>query len=37
MASRYAQAILTHLIDPKEDGSFKLNTSYFNYLHGLTR
>jgi carbamoyltransferase len=33
---KYAQAILTDLIDLKEDGSFKLNTSYFNYLHGLT-
>jgi len=33
---KYAQAILTHLLDLKEDGSFKLNTSYFNYLHGLT-
>jgi carbamoyltransferase len=33
---KYAQAILTELLDLKEDGSFKLNTSYFNYLHGLT-
>lgn len=33
---KYAQAILTDLLDLKEDGSFKLNTSYFNYLHGLT-
>ncbi len=33
---KYVPAILTELIDLKEDGSFKLNTSYFNYLHGLT-
>jgi carbamoyltransferase len=33
---KFAQAILTDLLDLKEDGSFKLNTAYFNYLHGLT-
>jgi carbamoyltransferase len=33
---KYAQAILTHLLDLKEDGSFKLNADYFNYMHGLT-
>ncbi len=33
---KYASAILNELLDLKEDGSFKLNTSYFNYLHGLT-
>jgi carbamoyltransferase len=33
---RYAQAILDHLIDLKEDGSFWLDQSYFNYATGLT-
>ena len=33
---RYAQAILDHLIDLKEDGSFRLDQSYFNYCTGLT-
>ncbi len=33
---RYAQRILDELIDLKEDGSFKLNMRYFNYLSGLT-
>ncbi|HEX2339706.1 MAG TPA: carbamoyltransferase [Vicinamibacterales bacterium] len=33
---KYAQQILDELVDLKEDGSFKLNTKYFNYLHGLT-
>ena len=33
---KYVPMILTDLIDLKEDGSFKLNTAYFNYLHGLT-
>ena len=33
---KYAQAILDEVVDLKEDGSFKLNTAYFNYLHGLT-
>ncbi len=32
----YTQLILDELIDLKADGSFKLNTRYFNYLHGLT-
>ncbi len=33
---RYADLILTHLLDLKEDGSFKLNMKYFNYCQGLT-
>ncbi|MFO8070339.1 MAG: carbamoyltransferase [Polyangia bacterium] len=32
----YKQLILDHLIDLKEDGSFKLDMSYFNYCAGLT-
>lgn len=33
---RYAQLIKDHLIDIKEDGSFRLNMQYFNYCTGLT-
>ena len=33
---KYKQTILDHLIDLKEDGSFRLDQSYFNYLTGLT-
>ncbi len=33
---RYVQKIYEHLIDLKEDGSFKLNLDYFNYTTGLT-
>jgi carbamoyltransferase len=33
---RYAQLILDHLIDLREDGSFWLDQSYFNYATGLT-
>ena len=33
---RYVDVILNELIDLKEDGSFKLNMEYFNYLDGLT-
>jgi carbamoyltransferase len=33
---RYAQAILDHLIDLRDDGSFWLDQSYFNYATGLT-
>jgi len=33
---RYKQVILNNLIDLKEDGSFRLNQSYFNYATGLT-
>lgn len=32
----YAKLILDHLIDLKEDGSFRLNLEYFNYCIGLT-
>jgi carbamoyltransferase len=33
---KYVQMILDHLIDVKEDGSFRLDQSYFNYCTGLT-
>jgi len=33
---RFVQLILDHLIDLKEDGSFRLDMSYFNYAAGLT-
>jgi carbamoyltransferase len=33
---RYKDRILDHLIDLKDDGSFKLNMKYFNYCTGLT-
>ncbi|MBV8774038.1 MAG: carbamoyltransferase [Deltaproteobacteria bacterium] len=33
---RYVDKILTHLIDIKSDGSFRLNLDYFNYTTGLT-
>jgi len=33
---RYAQAIRDHLIDIKDDGSFRLDMRYFNYCTGLT-
>jgi carbamoyltransferase len=32
---KYAQAILDHLIDLKEDGSFWIDQSYFDYATGL--
>ena len=32
----YKDAILKHLIDIKEDGSFEINVQYFNYCQGLT-
>ncbi|MEM7051929.1 MAG: carbamoyltransferase [Acidobacteriota bacterium] len=32
---RYTQQIKDHLIDLKEDGSFRLNMEYFGYLSGL--
>lgn len=32
----YRDQILEHLIDLKEDGSFRLDMSYFNYCQGLT-
>jgi carbamoyltransferase len=33
---RYKERILEHLIDVKDDGSFRLDLSYFNYCTGLT-
>lgn len=33
---KYKDIILTKLIDLKEDGSFRLDQSYFNYAAGLT-
>lgn len=33
---KYVQRIYEHLIDLKEDGSFRLNMAYFNYGAGLT-
>ena len=33
---KYVDLILTEVMDLKEDGSFKLNQDYFNYLSGLT-
>ena len=33
---KYVDLIYEHLIDLKEDGSFKLNMKYFNYCAGLT-
>ncbi len=32
----YVDQILTHLVDLKDDGSFRLNMKYFNYAAGLT-
>lgn len=32
---KYAQVILDNIIDLKEDGSFRLNQSYFSYASGL--
>ena len=33
---KYVDAIYSHLIDLRDDGSFRLNQKYFNYLSGLT-
>jgi carbamoyltransferase len=33
---KYAQTILEHLVDLKDDGSFRLNLDYFDYCTGLT-
>ncbi|MCR9200754.1 MAG: carbamoyltransferase [Planctomycetaceae bacterium] len=33
---RYRQLILDHLIDLRDDGSFRMDMSYFNYCQGLT-
>ena len=35
-APQYKDLILEHLVDLKEDGSFRLNQKYFNYTAGLT-
>jgi carbamoyltransferase len=32
----YADLILKHLMDLKDDGSFRMDMSYFNYCQGLT-
>ena len=32
----YTKTILEHVIDLKEDGSFRMNQDYFDYLGGLT-
>ncbi|MBW4687712.1 MAG: carbamoyltransferase [Komarekiella atlantica HA4396-MV6] len=33
---KYVDYILNHLLDLKEDGTFRLNMDYFNYTTGLT-
>jgi carbamoyltransferase len=33
---RFVDVIFDKLVHLKEDGSFKMNMEYFNYLHGLT-
>jgi len=33
---KYVETILSELVDLQEDGSFRLNQKYFNYLTGLT-
>jgi len=33
---KYAELIRRHLVDIREDGSFRLNMDYFNYCTGLT-
>jgi carbamoyltransferase len=33
---KYVNEILDHLIDLKEDGTFRLNMSYFSFANGLT-
>jgi carbamoyltransferase len=33
---KYVDKIYDHLVDLREDGSFRLNQKYFNYLGGLT-
>jgi carbamoyltransferase len=33
---KYASLIREHLIDIKDDGSFRMNLDYFNYAQGLT-
>ncbi|HEY7750822.1 MAG TPA: carbamoyltransferase [Ignavibacteriaceae bacterium] len=34
--SKYKKLIYDHLIDVKDDGSFRMNMEYFNYCAGLT-
>lgn len=33
---KYVDIIFEHLVDVKEDGTFRLNMAYFNYARGLT-
>ena len=33
---RFADLILRHLVDLKDDGSFRMDQAYFNYAQGLT-
>jgi carbamoyltransferase len=33
---KYADLVLDHLVDMKEDGSFRLDLGYFDYCTGLT-
>src|SRR5439155_26949290 len=33
---KYVKTILEHIVDLREDGSFRLDMSYFNYCQGLT-
>ena len=33
---KYAQTILDHLVDLKDDGRFRLDMDYFDYCTGLT-
>ena len=33
---RYAKTMLEHLVDVRDDGSFRMNMRYFGYLGGLT-
>jgi carbamoyltransferase len=33
---KYVKTIYDHLIDLKQDGTFRLNINYFNYCTGLT-
>ena len=35
-APRYRDRILEHLVDVKDDGSFRMDMRYFNYCQGLT-
>jgi carbamoyltransferase len=34
--AKYVDAIMEKIVRLKDDGSFKLNMDYFNYVHGLT-